>query len=740
MMRILLQHATRHRVRSFGTLSSPTTASQTLQHRITDALHRNAQIIPVLEQWRQQGNQVNPSHVRVIIKKLRDSDQSLQALQVSEWMSKEKICNLIPEDFAARLHLIENVVGLEEAEKFFESIPKNARDDSVYTTLLNSYARSDKTLCKAEATFQKMRELGLLSRPSPYNAMMSLYSALKDREKVEELLREMKDNDVEADSITVNNVLKLYSALCDVTAMEKFLNKWEGIHGIKLEWLTTLDMAKAYLRTRSSGNAIKMLRLTEELVDRKSLKSAYDHLMKLYGEAGKREEVLRIWNLYKTNIGQRDNNGYRTVIRSLLKVDDIFGAEEIYKVWESLSLEFDIRIPTMLASGYRERGMIEKAEKLINSKTIKDRKMNKPVTPLLEQWGDQMKPSDLKCLIKNLRDSNQFSKALQVSEWMGEKRVCNLYSEDYAARLYLTENVLGLEKAEKYFENIPENMKDYSVYVALLSSYAKSDKNLGKAMATFKKMRELGFLLKPLPFNLILSFNGQENMVKEILHEMEENNVDPDSITVNYVLKVYAAESKVEAMEMFMRHWGREDGIKLERGTMVAMAKTYAKTGSTKKAVEMYGDVAGCKREVHNLWEECKNKKEEKVGDGKECLNVVSTLLKLDDDGYRTVISSLLKLDDVQGAEKVYGEWKPKGRKLDLSIPGLLISRFCREGNALKVGEMLKSIGKKRNGMHLRMLKEFVVSVLICVAVVVGVLFLLLLYCWVHPYRYYRYY
>ncbi|CAL9216501.1 unnamed protein product, partial [Arabidopsis halleri] len=645
--------------RLYGAYQNVITVS-TSNHSITDALHQNAQIIPVLEQWRQQGNQVNPSHVRVIIKKLRDSDQSLQALQVSEWMSKEKICNLIPEDFAARLHLIENVVGLEEAEKFFESIPKNARDDSVYTTLLNSYARSDKTLCKAEATFQKMRELGLLSRPSPYNAMMSLYSALKYRDKVEELLREMKDNDVEADSITVNNVLKLYSAVCDVTAMEKFLNKWEGIHGIKLEWLTTLDMAKAYLRTRSSGKAVKMLRLTEELVDSMSLRSAYDHLMKLYGEAGEKEEVVRIWNLYKTNIGQRDNNGYRTVIRSLLKADDIVGAEEIYKVWESLPLEFDIRIPTMLASGYRERGMAEKAEKLMNSKTIEDRRMNKPVTPLLEQWGTQMKQSHLKCLIKNLHDSNQFSKALQVSEWMGEKRVCNLYSEDYADRVYLTENVLGLEEAEKYFENIPENMKDYSVYVALLSSYAKSDKNLG-------------------------------NMVEEILREMEENNVDPDSLTVNNVLKVYAAESNVEAMEMFMRHW----------------------------AVEMYGDVAGCKREVYRLWNECK--KEGEVKDDKVYKSVGSSLLKKDDEGYRTVIGSLLKLNDVQGAETVYREWMPDGPKFDVSIPGLLISRYCAEGKELKVREMVKSMGEKRNLMHLIMLKNFtfkvVKGVAICLAI-----------------------
>ncbi|ESQ34058.1 hypothetical protein EUTSA_v10009907mg, partial [Eutrema salsugineum] len=652
-------------------------------NQIAEALERNAEIIPVLKQWRQQGNQVNPSQVRVIIKHLRDSKQSLQALQVSEWMSEEKMCNPTPEDFAARLHLIDNVMGLEKAEKFFESIPKIARDDSVYTSLLTSYARSDKTLSKTEATFQNMREFGLLSRPSPYNAMMSLYASLQDRDKVEELLREMKDNGVEADSVTVNQVLKIYSALSDVAEMEKFFNEWKFVHGFKLEWLTALDMAKAYLRDSSREKAIQKLRLTEKLVDQESLKPAYELLLKLYGEAGEKEEVLRIWNLYEKKIEQCDNNGYRNVIWSLLKLDDIVEAEEIYKMWESLPLEFDIRIPTMLASGYRERGMIKMAEKLMNNRTIKNKRMKKPITPILEQWGDTMKQSDLKCLIKSLRDSNQFSKALQVSEWMGEKKVCNLYSEDYAARLYLTENVLGLEEAEKFFENIPENMKDYSVYATLLSSYAKSDKNLGKAEATFKKMRELGLLLKPSPFNSMLSLYSNKKMAKKILREMEENNVDPDSLMVNKVLRVYAAESEVEAMEKFARLWGGEDGIKLERGTMVAMAKAYAKAGLKKKAIETYGYVAGCKREVYRLWNECRKEEKEEVHDENlwgECKKDE----KAEDDLYRTVISSLLKLEDVEGAENVYGEWKPNGPKLDLSIPGLLISRFYAEGDALK--------------------------------------------------------
>ncbi|KAL0705415.1 hypothetical protein Bca4012_071840 [Brassica carinata] len=593
MMRILVQHAKLHRIPTFRTLSS--WANQTFQNRLKEALDQNAQIIPVLQQWRQQGNQSDPSHVRVIIKKLRDSDQSLQALQVSEWM-------------------LDNVVGLEEAEKCFESIPHSARDGSFYTSLLTLYTRSDKTLCKAEATFKKMRDLGLLTSPSPYNAMMSLYGALNNRDKADELFREMQGNNVAPDSVTLDHVSKLYAAVPDVTPMEKILTAWEENCGNwrTLEWLITLDMAKACLKDGSQEEAIKLLTLTEKLlVDPKSFKQAS-------------HEAL----------------------------DAIAEAEEIYKVWESLPLEFDIGIPTALASGYRERGMVDEAEKLMKS-LIKNIRMKRPINPLLDQWGSRMRISELKCLIKNLHDSNQFSKALQVSEWMDEKGACNIYAEDYAVRLHMVEVVLGLEEAEKFFKNIPENMKDYTVYATLLSSYTKSDKHLGKAKATFEKMRELGLLMKPSPFNSMFSFHSQRNMVEEFLREMEENNVAPDRLMVNKVLRIYAADSNVEAMETFMKKWSGEEGIKLERETMAAVAKAYSKAGSIEKAIEMYGGVEGSKREVYRLWNECKKKEKEKLEDGWLSLwNECMMNEKLEDYWYKTVIASLLKLDDVEGAEK----------------------------------------------------------------------------------------
>ncbi|KAL1209570.1 putative pentatricopeptide repeat-containing protein [Cardamine amara subsp. amara] len=175
-------------------------------------------------------------------------------------------------------------------------------------------------------------------------------------------------------------------------------------------------------------------------------------------------------------------------------------------------------------------------------------------------------------------------------------------------------------------------------------------------------MRELGFLLKPSPFNSMMSLYsqlGKRNMVNKLLYEMEENKVKPDNVTANIFLKAYAAVSDVNAMEMFMRTMRvDEEGIKLKRDTMVAMAKAYVEVCSEGKAIEMYGDVAGSAGEVHTLWEVCKKKG------------------KASEEEYRRVISSLLKLDDFEGAEKIYGEWRKKAHELELVKIKIILLNF----------------------------------------------------------------
>ncbi|KAL0787686.1 hypothetical protein Bca101_003932 [Brassica carinata] len=413
----ILAHSTKPRLRLFCSNSNETlwASNQVLQNRIESALNHKAKISTVLEQWRQQGNNLNPTLVRGILEKLRDTKRFPQALEVSEWMVERKMCSLVPEDYTAQ--------------------------------------SGNKDVDRAEAAFKKMRELGLLLKPSPYSYMMSLYSSVGNRGKVDEVLREMKENNVKLDN---------------------------------------LDMAKAYLRVGSKREAREMLVRAEELND----PSSYEELMRLYGEAGDSGDVYRIWNLYKKT-REQDNDGFLALIESLLNLDDINIAAEMYYSEYALSgLEFDVRIPTMLASGFRKHGMVQQADILMNKTLRNIRFGNKPITPFLEEWGkmgSQVKPSEFRDLIKNLQDSNKLSIALEASSWFCDQKMINLFPEDYADRLDLTEKVLGLKEADKFFDtSIPETMKGYSVYTTLLNMYTRAHQDVGEAEAIFEKMGELG--------------------------------------------------------------------------------------------------------------------------------------------------------------------------------------------------------------------------------------------------------
>ncbi|XP_019097341.1 PREDICTED: putative pentatricopeptide repeat-containing protein At1g28020 [Camelina sativa] len=328
-------------LRSIGTLSSPELNDSLRRHIDKAGEDPKASFVPVLEQWKQQGNQLNPSDLRRIVENLRDSKRFPQALKVSEWMSDQKVCDIVPEDFAARLDLIDKILGLKAAEKFFKSIPENKRDDFVYTTMLSFYARLDetestlwkmkeigyrskphifkhmmssKTLAKAESIFGKMIELRYLSKPSPFNHMMSLYIKLGKLDMVHKILSQMKDNNVEPDNITLNNKLWLYAAESNIKEMEKLLAKCDTN---TLDWRTCRDIARAYLRHGSVVEAVNMLRRAEQsLVDPESKELAYKSLMWLYGEAGKAEDVSRIC---ESDYFAKFEEDYRSVLHILLK-------------------------------------------------------------------------------------------------------------------------------------------------------------------------------------------------------------------------------------------------------------------------------------------------------------------------------------------------------------------------------------------------------------------------------------
>ena len=195
-----------------------------------------------------------------------------------------------------------------------------------------------------------MRELGFLLKPLPYSSMTLLYSSVGNRGKVDEILRGMNENNVKLDSLTaltVNSVLRVYAAESDVRSMQKLLAGCEAITMLHVR--TALDMVPREKQESIGSERSRVVWGAHEAIR----------------EAWKSKDVYRIWNLYKKTV-KLDSEGFN--LSWIL--DDIKGVGDMYyKEYEWSGLEFDVRFPTMLVSGFHKKGMMKQADILMKKST-----------------------------------------------------------------------------------------------------------------------------------------------------------------------------------------------------------------------------------------------------------------------------------------------------------------------------------------------------------------------------------
>lgn len=320
-------------------------------------------VVPVLDQWIAEGRDVDQSELRIIIKELRNYRRFKHALEISQWMTEKRYMILSASDVAVRLHLIAKVCGIEQAENFFRNTPKQSRTLEVYGALLGCYAQ-EKCVDKAEATLQKMRELGFPLSILNYNTVLSLYFRTGNREKADILMHELDMKGVKLDRVTYNILLNAYGAISDIDEFQKILAKIESDPNLDIDWNVYANAAYHYQRFGFPERAFNLLQKSEKLALLTNKKhEAFACILAIYATIGKREDVLRVWKKCKAyNVS---NLCYKKMMSSILKFDDIDTAEEILEGWEASNLSKDFRVPNFLIRAYCEKGLMEKAESLI---------------------------------------------------------------------------------------------------------------------------------------------------------------------------------------------------------------------------------------------------------------------------------------------------------------------------------------------------------------------------------------
>ncbi|KAK9092535.1 hypothetical protein Syun_027446 [Stephania yunnanensis] len=350
-----------------------------LYRRISPLGDPNISVSPVLDQWIKEGRIVSPTQLRSMIKELRGYTRFTHALEMSQWMSDRKYISLTPADMAIRLDLISKVHGVERAEKYFDTIPKQLRSFQTYGALLNCYAYS-KSVDKAEALVQKMKDLGLVIAPLTYNVLLNLYSQVGQHEKIDALMEEMKERGIQMDRFTHSIRLSAYATLSDTEGMERTIKRMEDDPQVTMDWNCYAIAADGYIKAGFIDKALDMLKRSEELITGKKTRVAYEFLITLYASAGQKDEVYRIWNLYKSS-EKLYNTAYTSMISSLSKLGDIEGAEKIVEEWETGGTSYDFRVPNCLIAAYCNNGLLEKAESFLSKAIEKGRK------PISSSWN-----------------------------------------------------------------------------------------------------------------------------------------------------------------------------------------------------------------------------------------------------------------------------------------------------------------------------------------------------------------
>ncbi|XP_014620539.1 pentatricopeptide repeat-containing protein At2g20710, mitochondrial isoform X2 [Glycine max] len=318
-------------------------------------------VSPILKQWVEEGREVTKLQLENLVYRLTQSRRFTHALQVLEWMSNERNYELSPGNIAKQINLISKVRGLEQAEKYFRGIPDAKIEFKIYAALLRCYAEH-KSVEEAEAVLKKIKELHPVNITACCNMMLELYAKKGKYEKLDRLMQEMKEKDIcNAGTYTIR--LNAYVIATDIKGMEKLLMQMEVDPMATVDWYTYMTAANGYRKVHNFEKVAAMLKKSEHVARGKTKRLAYESIQTMYAIIGNKDEVHRLWNMCTSP--KKPNKSYIRMLSSLVKLDDIDGAEKILEEWESVHENFDVRIPNLMISAYCKWGQFDKAEAYI---------------------------------------------------------------------------------------------------------------------------------------------------------------------------------------------------------------------------------------------------------------------------------------------------------------------------------------------------------------------------------------
>ncbi|KAL8167701.1 hypothetical protein V2J09_009200 [Rumex salicifolius] len=320
----------------------------------------------------------------------------------------------------------------------------------------------------------------------------------------------------------------------------------------------------------------------------------------------------------------------------------------------------------------------------------------------IRKWkeeGHTIRKYELNRIVRELRKLRRYKHALEISEWMKTQKDIKLLPGDYAVELDLIAKLRGLNSAEKFFEDLPENIRGSETCTALLHAYVRKNAYV-EAEALMEKMSECGLIISPLPYNHLLQLyisNGQLENVPGMIEELKQNT-SPDVVTYNLWLTVCSLQDDIETAEKVFLEL-RKSKIQPDWMTFSILTSLYTKKAMKEKAItalkEMEKRISRKTRPAYSSLISLSTNLGLKDGVGRIWKKLKSLFPKLNDAEYNCMISSHIKLEQLEEAEKLYSEWESVSPTGDTRIPNLLLAAYINNNNIELARSFLDRVVRK---------------------------------------------
>ncbi|EEF29534.1 pentatricopeptide repeat-containing protein, putative [Ricinus communis] len=322
-----------------------------------EKLPRGEPIGLAFQSWMREGFPIHRGDVFHAINRLRKLKLNKRALEVMEWVIRERPYRPKELDYSYLLEFTTKLHGISHGEKLFTRIPTEFQNELLYNNLV--IACLEKGVIRLSLEYmKKMRELGHPISHLIFNRLIILHSSPGRRKMIPKILTQMKADKVVRHVSTYNILMKIEANEHNVEGLIKVFGEMKRLE-VEPNEVSFCILAIAHAVARLYTVAEAYVEAVEKSYTGDNW-STLDVLIILYGYLRKGKKLDRIWGTVK-ELPHVRSKSYILAIEAFGRIGQLGRAEELWLEMKSLKgLKSTEQFNSML-SIYCKCGLVKKA-------------------------------------------------------------------------------------------------------------------------------------------------------------------------------------------------------------------------------------------------------------------------------------------------------------------------------------------------------------------------------------------